>query len=41
MKKIAATLLLALPMAAFAADNEYKLVIENHKNAWKCRPARR
>lgn len=33
MNKFAAVLLLALPLAAFAADDEFKLVIENHRFA--------
>ena len=31
MNKFAALLLLALPLAAFAAGDEFKLVIENHR----------
>ena len=33
MNKFAAVLLLALPLAAFAANDEFKLVIENHRFA--------
>ena len=33
MNKFAAVLLLALPLAAFAADGEFRLVIENHRFA--------
>ena len=31
MNKFAAVLLLALPLAAFAANDEFRLVIENHR----------
>ena len=31
MKRLAALALLALPIAAFGADDEFRLVIENHR----------